>query len=433
MKVFIVTIMLLNYLLLFLSVCSYPTLNEKNQEISWEAWLLVDDQNTNNRQQTSQIAPKRRITPKSVFVAPMFSPENLPPCAEGYSSDPMGRCVKIIKIDEDRHFDFLVSKLNERFGNLDYEEAFEATDEEPTRLDIPIDGDDYYDYSNDTPQFDNMAIIVTPTTREKEDVSKVAKRDDQELVTTTMATTTVVVGEDVTTTTISEDVTATTISEDVATTTTSEDVVATTTSNNEDATSITTNSDEEDVATTTISDDDVTKTTISNDDVTTTTISDVTTTEYETSTTPKVTTYHPLATTYHPYFDLGSRIKNFVKFPDDDTRPRSQHPEGNFIKFPDSGYQQESSGPRTRNVDSQTGNFVNNNEIVTPEPRFFSKPVKRQHKWSSEERHKPVVLRFPRKHFSFDLDKFKNGEFYRSLPMDDLTYLFGYKNAHNNR
>ncbi|XP_014243848.1 uncharacterized protein LOC106663493 [Cimex lectularius] len=51
----------------------------------------------------------KRITPKSVFVAPSFSQ---PSCAEGYRQDALGRCVRIVRINEAAQLDFFLQRLN---------------------------------------------------------------------------------------------------------------------------------------------------------------------------------------------------------------------------------------------------------------------------------------------------------------------------------
>ncbi|XP_066139956.1 uncharacterized protein [Euwallacea fornicatus] len=396
----------LNYLLLvlslFVTVRAFPSglLNEKNRDVSWEAWLLVDDQ---NHKQAHEMTPKRRIVPKSVFVAPTFSLENLPPCAEGYSSDPMGRCVKIIKIDESKHLEFLMQKLNAQFGSsLDYETILdeEANSQQPTKVDIPLFGDYEVDYTNDTPEEVeemDMAIIVTPTTRESEgDSSKGGDKTEEDgyeeqlrkLVTTsTEASTTqteLVTTELVTTTFL------------------------------RDTTEVLTQPTTAEIETTTVTAVPTTTTTEM------TTLAEEVTTTMPSSTTPKITTYHPVATTYHPLADvkftgIGSKTRNLVRFPMEESPITRSRPEAaGFVRFPDmdSKIQQEGVNHHTRDVDRQTGNFFN--EIATAPPlekahkTLFTLPPK----WSPQDP-KPIIL--------------------RSLPVEDLTYLFGYKNGQSSQ
>lgn len=54
----------------------------------------------------------RRITPKSVFVAPSFNK-----CSDGYRPDSMGRCVKVVKINQAAQWDFLIKQLNSMYGS----------------------------------------------------------------------------------------------------------------------------------------------------------------------------------------------------------------------------------------------------------------------------------------------------------------------------
>lgn len=56
-------------------------------------------------------AAGRRITPKSVFVAPSFNK-----CSDGYRPDSMGRCVKVVKINQAAQWDFLIKQLNSMYG-----------------------------------------------------------------------------------------------------------------------------------------------------------------------------------------------------------------------------------------------------------------------------------------------------------------------------
>lgn len=53
----------------------------------------------------------RRITPKSVFVAPSFNK-----CSDGYQPDKMGRCVKVVKLNQAAQWDFLLKRINSMYG-----------------------------------------------------------------------------------------------------------------------------------------------------------------------------------------------------------------------------------------------------------------------------------------------------------------------------
>ncbi|XP_066583100.1 protein slender lobes-like [Prorops nasuta] len=79
-------------------------------ELAWQAWLLVDAEGAHSGLDSASLL--RRITPKSVFIAPA-----LPACAEGYRADTMGRCVKNVNIDQDAHIDFLLQRLNAMYAN----------------------------------------------------------------------------------------------------------------------------------------------------------------------------------------------------------------------------------------------------------------------------------------------------------------------------
>ncbi|XP_047107557.1 flocculation protein FLO11-like [Schistocerca piceifrons] len=90
------------------------------QGSSWQAWLLLDSEDDASAdlahgQRQGGSAP-RRITPKSVFIAPAFTPDQLPACAEGYRADSMGRCVKVLRVDQAAHLDFLLRRLNAKYA-----------------------------------------------------------------------------------------------------------------------------------------------------------------------------------------------------------------------------------------------------------------------------------------------------------------------------
>lgn len=74
-------------------------------------WLLVEDTQPSPSDSNSGLLI-RRITPKSVFVAPSFSG-----CSEGYRLDGMGRCVKLVKVNQAAQLDFLLQKLNSMYAS----------------------------------------------------------------------------------------------------------------------------------------------------------------------------------------------------------------------------------------------------------------------------------------------------------------------------
>lgn len=145
-------------------------LNQRRPDYTWEAWLLVDENQNQNRHSVfnSDGTLRRRITPKSVFIAPTFSPESLPACADGYSSDPMGRCIKIIKLDEDAHYDFIIKNLEEKFGSFDYEDEEKVdqmvkTSQGPLQLNIPLSLDKNDNQDEYSEEETDIAIVVSPT------------------------------------------------------------------------------------------------------------------------------------------------------------------------------------------------------------------------------------------------------------------------------
>lgn len=76
-----------------------------NPEVSWGDWLVMDEAEPG----TSILL--RRITPKSVFVAPTFNG-----CSEGYTQDTLGRCVKVVKVNQKAQWDFFLERINSMYA-----------------------------------------------------------------------------------------------------------------------------------------------------------------------------------------------------------------------------------------------------------------------------------------------------------------------------
>uniref|UniRef100_A0A146M9H9 Uncharacterized protein n=1 Tax=Lygus hesperus TaxID=30085 RepID=A0A146M9H9_LYGHE len=85
------------------------------------AWLLANE--------SPPPIPLRRITPKSVFLAPTFTS-----CSEGYRQDQLGRCVKIVKINPQAQWEFLLHKLNSMYAPP----AKDKPPDRPLRIPIPF-------------------------------------------------------------------------------------------------------------------------------------------------------------------------------------------------------------------------------------------------------------------------------------------------------
>lgn len=98
----------------------------------WETWILVDSQGGFQPSMDSATL-LRRITPKSVFIAPV-----LPACAEGYHADKMGRCVKSISINVTAHKDFIRERLKLMFGNPQTSKNDQKKSTGPLQLNIPL-------------------------------------------------------------------------------------------------------------------------------------------------------------------------------------------------------------------------------------------------------------------------------------------------------
>jgi hypothetical protein len=130
--------------LLCLKSCVGRAINtvDTPQELGWQSWLLVDP---GTPRPHNEEVKKRRITPKSVFIAPAFSgTSHLPDCAEGYRPDSMGRCVKLVQLNHAAQLDFLLQRLNAMYAapvnRRGYEDhsASDSSSTGPLQVSIPI-------------------------------------------------------------------------------------------------------------------------------------------------------------------------------------------------------------------------------------------------------------------------------------------------------
>lgn len=429
----------------------YPSkpLNERSPpDLTWQAWLLFDDQNQNKQQTNADGMLRRRITPKSVFIAPTFSPDSLPPCAEGYTSDVMGRCVPIIKIDEDRHYGFLIERLKEKFGPLDYDYQMEdeMSTQGPLQLNIPLQGEIEEDEETD------VAIVISPTKALGVNVDKRDSMDDekkQEFFLKKLAATTTRQPEEITTFTVpvtnfNSERTGTVTEEMVGITeplTTTEDMAFSTFSH---YTKRSTDNLEKDVPTTT---DDLPETTTF--DPTTIRSREISSTFPPKFQLTKSESHTPMVFKFpeDPVTDLKS---SFVKFPDDGDvsfqtqipssvelghNTRDVHNDAPFPQLADTPVSErkvvfrDKSQPEEANLDYSNG--VRHLSPTTTHRSFNRRNRDKSNsmfllppRWSQPNFQKPLVLRFSRKHAYLDEEQFKHPDYYRAVPMDDYAFLF---------
>lgn len=364
---------------------SFPSrpLNERRPDFTWQAWLLVDENQNRHSVFNSDGTLRRRITPKSVFIAPTFSPETLPACADGYSSDPMGRCIKIIKLDEEAHYDFIIKNLEDKFGSFDYDDEekneMDETSQGPLQLNIPlsIENDESKDeYSGEET---DIAIVVSPTKpivdiehlnfKKRDSIVEELEHVKGLIANNTHTETTVPPLEVETTTSSIENETYSTTFENAGTTTTNDDLnVADIITKDDNGNSPV--STEIDSETTTVNEINRLDTT-TEDPLTTLSVTESETTyvTYQTENEHKLITqspkpiglqndspYEPTSvqsrfepTTVSPKTDAAT--EHFVRFPDQE---RSDHKFYNsFVRFPDNEYSYNTQIPPIGTKDVQ--------------------------------------------------------------------------------
>ncbi|KAJ8678587.1 hypothetical protein QAD02_014374 [Eretmocerus hayati] len=105
-------------------------------ELAWQAWLLVENKHGAHQNlglDSSNIL--RRITPKSIFIAPELS------CPSGSSPDGKGGCkLDPIKIDEDAQRQFWLKRLNALYGKQNANKTKKPGEPGmgPLQINIPI-------------------------------------------------------------------------------------------------------------------------------------------------------------------------------------------------------------------------------------------------------------------------------------------------------
>lgn len=109
-------------LCLLLSVCIFvksASILESSGDL-WQNWLLNENEEVPS-QQSSPLS--RRITPKSVFIAPAFDR-----CSDGYRLDEMGNCVKVVRVDSNLQWKLILERLKVMSAQLGFDKRQSEND-----------------------------------------------------------------------------------------------------------------------------------------------------------------------------------------------------------------------------------------------------------------------------------------------------------------
>jgi hypothetical protein len=145
---------------------------EKEDHLSW---LLIEEA------PAASGLVVRRITPKSVFVAPSF-------CAEGYRQDAMGRCVKVVRVNQAAQWDFLLHKLNSMYAP---EPSKPVKKGGPIHLALPI----AVEPATTTTQAPVTSTTLVPSTT-TDPPTTTTKPEEEEIPTSTTELPTTTIGEE---------------------------------------------------------------------------------------------------------------------------------------------------------------------------------------------------------------------------------------------
>lgn len=175
------------------SSSSLPTLSRSSGEsrsqnlgspsdLAWQAWLLLDSQ-TGAHSSLDSASFLKRITPKSVFIAPV-----LPACPDGYRADTMGRCVKRVNINPQAHIGFLLQRLNNRYGNQASNSDTSSNNNQkkssgPLQLNIPLfaEMDTKSTQVDHEEARDSMNIPIVVPSKKEVRVEKVEEKMEEEI------------------------------------------------------------------------------------------------------------------------------------------------------------------------------------------------------------------------------------------------------------
>ncbi|KAK9304747.1 hypothetical protein QLX08_003960 [Tetragonisca angustula] len=151
-------------------------------DLAWQAWLLLDSQ-TGAHSSLDSASFLKRITPKSVFIAPV-----LPACPDGYRADTMGRCVKRVNINPQAHIGFLLQRLNNRYGNQASNSDTSSNNNQkkssgPLQLNIPLfaETDTKSTQVDHEETRDSMNIPIVVPSKKEVRVEKVEEKVEEEI------------------------------------------------------------------------------------------------------------------------------------------------------------------------------------------------------------------------------------------------------------
>jgi len=140
----------------------------------WKAWLLYEEP-----AQPPEEGGRRKgqIQPKSIFIAPVI--KDLPDCAPGYQADALGRCNKLVKVNQGAQLSFLLQKLNAMYATADklVVPKGPTTTEGPLQFNIPIAEapDTSEEVKRTTSTTTTTTAAPTTTSPEEEEVTELAE------------------------------------------------------------------------------------------------------------------------------------------------------------------------------------------------------------------------------------------------------------------
>uniref|UniRef100_A0A6B2E5Y0 Putative cell wall surface anchor family protein n=1 Tax=Phlebotomus kandelakii TaxID=1109342 RepID=A0A6B2E5Y0_9DIPT len=164
-----------------LPVTSKP-LASNPDHLAWEAWLTVDSRNPFHNDMT------RKITPKSIFIAPNFRNESLP-CPTGFKIDHRGQCIRVVSIDPN---DLLANRLQSILASTNIQtdddeiydyDAYDTSGPFQVNLPLSLDANSKLEQSEESKKSDEFKEGAQALKGEASNIQETVE-DQQEAVTT---------------------------------------------------------------------------------------------------------------------------------------------------------------------------------------------------------------------------------------------------------
>ncbi|KAJ9586964.1 hypothetical protein L9F63_019455, partial [Diploptera punctata] len=155
---------------------------ERSILMDYPSWLLADSDDPKITFEEESLKT-RKITPKSVFIAPAFSGSSpSPDCPLGYKADANGKCIKLVQLNRPAQLDFLLQRLNAMYSTLptiENDENDESSDSDsgPLHITIPLDVSED-PIEKETDEAIEVAIVMADVFKKEDRLKKIKEKPE---------------------------------------------------------------------------------------------------------------------------------------------------------------------------------------------------------------------------------------------------------------